>query len=224
MMRSTEISENLLDVQERIASAVRKAGRNQEDISLIAVTKTFPVSDIEILSGLGVRDFGENRDADGSEKAALVPARWHFQGQIQSNKLKSICSWADVIHSLDDLRHFEIIKKSATHPLDIFLQVNLDGQVGRGGASIQSLYPLALEVQEDPVHRLLGLMAVAPLGSDTEKAFEQLHAIHMAFTCDFPTATSLSAGMSSDFEIAIAAGATHLRLGSQIMGSRDSER
>ena len=220
MTRRTEIAERLLDVQERIAVAAKKAQREPADITLIAVTKTFPISDIEILSELGVQEFGENRDNDAAPKAAAVPGRWHFQGQIQSNKLKSICSWAHVIHSLDELRHFEVIEKFATHPLEIFLQVNLDGLAERGGAAIESLYPLASIIQAHPVHRLAGLMAVAPLGIDPEIAFGNLHEIQRAFLRDFPSAKSLSAGMSQDFEIAISHGATHLRIGSQIMGSR----
>ena len=220
MTRRTEIAERLLDVQERIAVAAKKAQREPADITLIAVTKTFPISDIEILSELGVQEFGENRDNDAAPKAAAVPGRWHFQGQIQSNKLKSICSWAHVIHSLDELRHFQVIEKFATHPLEIFLQVNLDGLAERGGAAIESLYPLASIIQAHPVHRLAGLMAVAPLGIDPEIAFGNLHEIQRGFLGDFPSAKSLSAGMSQDFEIAISHGATHLRIGSQIMGSR----
>ena len=220
MTRRTEIAERLLDVQERIAVAAKKAQREPADITLIAVTKTFPISDIEILSQLGVQEFGENRDGDAAPKAAAVPGRWHFQGQIQSNKLKSICSWAHVIHSLDELRHFQVIEKFATHPLEIFLQVNLDGLAERGGAAIESLYPLASIIQAHPVHRWAGVMAVAPLGIDPEIAFGNLHEIQRAFLRDFPSAKSLSAGMSQDFEIAISHGATHLRIGSQIMGSR----
>jgi uncharacterized pyridoxal phosphate-containing UPF0001 family protein len=210
MTRRTEIAERLLDVQERIAVAAKKAQREPADITLIAVTKTFPISDIEILSELGVQEFGENRDGDAAPKAAAVAGKWHFQGQIQSNKLKSICSWA----------HFEVIEKFATHPLEIFLQVNLDGLAERGGAAIESLYPLASIIQAHPLHRLAGLMAVAPLGIDPEIAFGNLHEIQRGFLRDFPSAKSLSAGMSQDFEIAISHGATHLRIGSQIMGSR----
>lgn len=220
MKRQAEISEHLLAVQERIAVAAKKAQRDPSEITLIAVTKTFPISDIEILSQLGVQEFGENRDGDAAPKAAAVAGRWHFQGQIQSNKLKSICSWANVIHSLDELRHFEIIEKFATHPLEIFLQVNLDGSAQRGGAAIESLYPLASIIQAHPAHKLAGLMAVAPLGIDPEIAFGNLQEIQRGFLSDFPSAKSLSAGMSQDFEIAISHGATHLRIGSQIMGSR----
>lgn len=220
MNREIEICERLKEVEERISSAASASGRTRSQITLIAVTKNFPVSDIAILKGLGVNDFGENRDSEASQKASEVKARWHFQGQIQSNKLKSICTWAEVIHSLDDLRHFELIQKFAPHPLDIFLQVNLDGLEHRGGGSIQSLYPLAEKVAADSHHSLLGLMAVAPLGIDVASSFENLQGLHEAFMRDFPMATKLSAGMSADFEIALSFGATHIRIGSEIMGSR----
>lgn len=220
MNRSDEIAQGLQSVKARVETAATKAGRNSDEITLVVVTKTFPVSDVQILKELGVSEFGENRDGDAAPKARNVAGKWHFQGQIQSNKLKSICSWAHVIHSLDDMRHLKIITQLATHPLEIFLQCNLDGVENRGGASIQSLYPLAEMITADPVHRLMGLMAVAPLAIAPEKAFAELQGIHSSFIKDFPHATSLSAGMSGDFEIAIACGATHLRIGSQIMGSR----
>jgi hypothetical protein len=133
--RRGEITSNLQAVRDEISKAVMGAGRSLDEITLIAVTKTFPASDVEILRDLGVTDFGENRDADAAPKAAAVAGTWHFQGQIQSNKLKSITSWAHVIHSLDEIRHFQVIEKSAPHPLEIFCQVSLDGSVGRGGVS-----------------------------------------------------------------------------------------
>lgn len=218
--RRSEIAGNLEAVREQISKAAESAGRSVNEITLIAVTKTFPASDVEILKELGVSDFGENRDSDAAPKAAAISGTWHFQGQIQSNKLKSITSWANVIHSLDEIRHFEVIEKSAPHPLDIFCQVSLDGSEGRGGVSEQTLYELAKEIEKSPTHRLQGLMAVAPLGVDPATAFSKLSAIHKAFMADFPKANKLSAGMSGDFKEAIAHGATHIRIGSQILGSR----
>ena len=218
--RRSEIAGNLEAVREQISKAADSAGRSVNEITLIAVTKTFPASDVEILKDLGVSNFGENRDADAAPKAAAISGTWHFQGQIQSNKLKSITSWAHVIHSLDEIRHFEVIEKSAVHPLDIFCQVSLDGSEGRGGVSEQKLYELAKEIEKSPTHRLQGLMAVAPLGVDPTVAFSKLSAIHKAFMADFPKANKLSAGMSGDFKEAIAHGATHIRIGSQILGSR----
>ena len=218
--RKSEITSNLEAVRDQIVKAAISAGRSLDEITLIAVTKTFPASDVEILRDLGVTDFGENRDADAAPKAVAVAGTWHFQGQIQSNKLKSITSWANVIHSLDEIRHFEVIEKNATHPLDIFCQVSLDGSEGRGGVSEQKLYELAQAIEKSAVHRLQGLMAVAPLGVDPTVAFSKLSAIHKAFMADFPKADKLSAGMSGDFKEAIAYGATHIRIGSQILGSR----
>ena len=218
--RRSEITSNLQVVRDEISKAVASTGRSLDEITLIAVTKTFPASDVEILRDLGVTHFGENRDADAAPKADAVAGTWHFQGQIQSNKLKSITTWANVIHSLDEIRHFEVIEKSAPHPLDIFCQVSLDGSEGRGGVSEQKLYELAQAIEKSATHRLQGLMAVAPLGVDPADAFSKLSAIHKAFMADFPKANKLSAGMSGDYKEAIAHGATHIRIGSSILGSR----
>ena len=214
MSRRDEIQTRLHEVRSKIASIA------DHDVTLIAVTKTFPVSDVQILHELGVNDFGENRDLEGAEKSAEVPATWHFQGQIQSNKLKSITKWASVIHSLDDPGHFEIIEKVAPHRLSIFLQVSLDGAHHRGGAGIADLYNLAELVANSPNHTLAGLMSVPPLGMDPDTAFGQLSMIHNDFMKLFPEATQLSAGMSGDYESAISHGATHIRVGSSILGSR----
>jgi pyridoxal phosphate enzyme (YggS family) len=214
MNRKEELSHNLEQVRSKIAKVA------DHEVTLIAVTKTFPASDVQALHELGVRDFGENRDVEGAEKAALISGTWHFQGQIQSNKLKSITSWASVIHSLDDPRHFEIIEKVAPHPLQIFLQVSLDGAHHRGGAGLEELYSLASLVEKSPTHTLAGLMSVPPLGVDPKEAFAQLALIHTEFMKLFPLAQSLSAGMSGDYESAISHGATHVRVGSSILGSR----
>jgi len=214
MNRLDEISARLKIVRANIAAVA------DHEVTLIAVTKTFPVSDAQILQTLGVTDFGENRDAEGAEKAAIVPGSWHFQGQIQSNKLKSITKWASVIHSLDDPRHFEIIERVAPHPLTIFLQVSLDGAHHRGGAGLDDLYSLAELVEKSPTHTLAGLMSVPPLGVDPDEAFAQVAVIHNDFMKRFPAATKLSAGMSGDYQSAISHGATHVRIGSSILGSR----
>ena len=218
MSRLDEISANLEIVKSKIAAVA------SHPVTLIAVTKTFPVSDAQILQQLGVTDFGENRDAEGAEKSQLVNGNWHFQGQIQSNKLKSITSWASVIHSLDDPRHFEMIEKVAPHPLSIFLQVSLDGAHHRGGAGVDQLYQLAEKVSASATHTLAGLMSVPPVGMDPEKAYSQLAVIRTEFMNRFPHAKSLSAGMSGDYENAISHGATHVRVGSSILGSRSPHR
>lgn len=214
MSRFEEISENLEIVRAKIAAVA------DHSVTLIAVTKTFPVSDAQILKELGVSDFGENRDSEGAEKSQLVSGTWHFQGQIQSNKLKSVTSWASVIHSLDDPRHFEVIEKVAPHPLTIFLQVSLDGANHRGGAGVDQLYQLAELVSASSKHRLAGLMSVPPVGTDPDQAYSQLAVIRNEFMARFPQADQLSAGMSGDYQSAISHGATHVRVGSSILGSR----
>ena len=220
--RADEISSNLDSVRSRIVQAAKRSGRNSEKITLIAVTKTYPATDAEILGELGVRDFAENRDREGAEKSAIVPGRWHFQGQIQSNKISSIALWADVVHSLDDPRHLRLLAAAVpeSKTLSVFIQVCLDPQPGRGGILPQNLSPLAELALEQSSLRLEGLMAVAPLGENPERAFSRLARIHSDFRKQFPSAASLSAGMSGDFETAIEHGATHLRVGSSILGSR----
>ena len=213
MNRAEELSFNLELVRSKIATVA------DHEVTLIAVTKTFPVSDAQILHDLGVRDFGENRDSEGAEKSAIVSGDWHFQGQIQSNKIKSICEWADVIHSVSSEK--EVLKfAQSPRKHQVFLQVSLDGQLGRGGANPAELARLADLVNESNNLELLGLMAVAPLGVDPENAFADLAQINQGFQRQFPNSKYLSAGMSGDFEAAIKFGATHIRVGSSILGSR----
>ena len=217
--RRDEITRNLQEVKERISSAAKTAGRDPAEIQLIVVTKTFPISDIEILRELGESNFGENRDQEAGPKAEAISATWHFQGQIQSNKIKSICQWADVIHSISSEK--EILKfAQSPRKHQVFLQVSLDGQEGRGGASQTDLTQLADLVNQSNNLELLGLMAVAPLGVEPIKAFADLAQINQGFASQYPNSKYLSAGMSGDFEAAIKYGATHVRVGSSILGSR----
>jgi len=224
MSRVDEISANLEKVNEQIKSAAASVNRLPEDITLVAVTKTFPVSDIEILYSLGIRDFGENRDQEASAKVGLLPkdVRWHFQGQIQSNKLKSITSWASFIHSVDQLRYAQMISDySAGNEKPIFMQVSLDKPPqSRSGVNPSELLELAGAISALPGIRLQGLMAVAPVNSPAEQAFAELEDIRSDFLSTFPDAKSLSIGMSGDYQIAIKYGATHIRIGSSILGIR----
>jgi PLP dependent protein len=218
--RYEEIASNLNGVIEQIKAAAQSSARAYEEITLIAVTKTFPVSDVHVLASLDVHHYGENRDSEAAPKAVAVPGTWHFQGQIQSNKLKSIASWANVIHSLDEIRHIQTLDKVAVHRIGVFLQVSLDGAQGRGGAAPTDLSALADSVVQSTHLDLMGLMAVAPLDVPVDQAFEKLATIHAAFKSAYPQAIYLSAGMSNDFESAISHGATHIRVGSSILGSR----
>ena len=224
MNRRQEIEENLNQVRKKIAEAASKSGRNPDDINLIVVTKTFPISDLEILYSLGLREFGENRDQEASVKAKALPQdiNWHFQGGIQSNKLKSICSWASVIHSVDQLKYAQIIseQKSAT-PMQIFIQVSLDQPPeSRGGVDPAKLIELANRISSLPNLKVLGLMAVGPVDQEVEPAFARLQQIQASFLTYFKDANFLSSGMSGDYEMAISYGATHLRIGSSILGNR----
>mgnify|MGYP002631227709 CR=1 FL=1 len=224
MSRVDEISANLEKVNEQIKLAAASANRLSEDITLVVVTKTFPVSDIEILYSLGIRDFGENRDQEASAKVGLLPkdVRWHFQGQIQSNKLKSITSWASYIHSVDQLKYAQMISDySAGNEKPIFMQVSLDKPPqSRSGVNPSELLELAGAISALPGIRLQGLMAVAPVNSPAEQAFAELEDIRSDFLGTFPDAKSLSIGMSGDYQIAITYGATHIRIGSSILGIR----
>ena len=224
MNRTSEITANLNDVKAKIASAALKAGRDADEITLIVVTKTFPVSDLEILYSLGVREFGENRDQEAAEKVAQLPSdiNWNFQGGIQSNKLKSITTWAGCIHSVDKLKYAQIISELNTgKPKEIFIQVSLDQPPeSRGGVDPKKLIDLASEITKLPGISLKGLMAVAPLDLPEEQAFLKLKEIQADFVAVFKDAKYLSAGMSGDYEMAISYGATHLRIGSSILGNR----
>jgi pyridoxal phosphate enzyme (YggS family) len=176
------------------------------------------------LHQLGVTDFGENRSAEGAEKSALVSAHWHFQGQIQSNKIAAISSWAQTVHSLDDLSHVakfdRAVGEISGKRLNIFIQVSLDGDTSRAGVSGDELLALGHAVVATQHLDLAGLMVVPPVQAEPAKAFAEVAELSARFRQDFPMARSLSAGMSGDYEIAIAYGATHIRVGSQILGTR----
>ena len=221
--REEFLKASLSKVQDRIKSAAESAGRNPHEITLIAVTKTYPIEDVKILKSLGVENFGENRDEEGSEKSKVVEGIWHFQGQIQSKKLRSIASWASVIHSLDSQDHVTKLSNvlaDREKVMQVFIQLSLDGDPTRGGVVADDLEKIATPIIADSQMRLVGLMSVPPVEMEVERAFESIATIHQKFIATHPEAIYLSAGMSSDFEVAIKHGATHIRVGSQILGSR----
>ena len=224
MSRKDQILSNLELVKEKISAAAQAAGRSPSEITLIAVTKTFPVSDLEILYELGVRNFGENRDQEAAPKVGVLPAdiTWHFQGGIQSNKLKSISNWASVIHSVDKFKYAQMISHfSVGKTKEIFIQVSLDTlPQSREGVDPADLMQLAEQIMSLPNIQVKGLMAVAPLDQPTEQAFVRLQQIQQKFIQLYPAASSLSSGMSGDYELAISLGATHVRIGSSILGNR----
>ena len=224
MNRPEQIAANLKQVKENIAHSVKNAGRSIDEITLIVVTKTFPLSDLEVLYELGLREFGENRDQEAVAKVDKLPndVKWHFQGGIQSNKLKSIANWANCIHSVDQLKYAQIISdQNLAIPKQIFIQISLDQPPeSRGGVDPAKLFELASSIEKLPGISLQGLMAVAPLTSPVSDSFARLKATHVEFKEIYKNATSLSAGMSGDYEMAISFGATHLRIGSSILGNR----
>ena len=222
--RKTELSLSLADVRVRVLEATAKASRKPEEVTLIAVTKTYPSSDVEILHQLGVTDFGENRSAEGLEKSSIVSAHWHFQGQIQSNKIAAISSWAKTVHSLDDLSHVAKFDRAVGEipgkRLNVFVQISLDGDTSRAGVRGDDLLALGQAISSTQHLDLTGIMVVPPVQAEPEKAFSEVALLSQRFCLEFPSARSLSAGMSGDYEIAIAHGATHIRVGSQILGPR----
>ncbi|MBQ1032299.1 YggS family pyridoxal phosphate-dependent enzyme [Micromonospora parva] len=236
--RRAELAAGLAQVRSRIDDACAQAGRDRAEVTMIAVTKTYPASDVVALAGLGVTDMGENRDQEAAGKAAEVAAagvrpRWHFIGQLQRNKARSVVRYADVVHSVDSVRLARALATATVErqaPLDALVQVSIDGDAARGGALPGSadpgagLEPVAEAVAEAPGLRLVGLMAVAPLGWEPERAFARLAEVADAFRVVHPGATALSAGMSGDFDIAIRYGATHVRVGSALLGMRPTLR
>ncbi|MEV4657595.1 YggS family pyridoxal phosphate-dependent enzyme [Micromonospora sp. NPDC049301] len=236
--RRAELAAGLAQVRARIADACADAGRDRADVTMIAVTKTYPASDVLALAGLGVTDVGENRDQEAAGKAAEVAAagvspRWHFIGQLQRNKARSVVRYADVVHSVDSVRLARALATASAdreRPLAALVQVSIDGDPARGGALPDSADPgvgleaVAEELAGSPTLRLAGLMAVAPLGWAPERAFARLAEVAEAFRLVHPGATALSAGMSGDLEIAIQYGATHVRVGSALLGMRPTLR
>lgn len=214
--RRDELASRLSTVRRELREAAVDVGRSPEEITLIVVTKNFPVSDAVILYELGERNFGENRDNEGSEKSAAIPPdlHWHFQGQVQSKKIKSIAGWAEVVHSLDSLDHAEKFNKF--DPRDFFIQVSTEpGALHRGGVPLASVRDFYSELQRFENLRIRGLMVVPPLESNPGEVFSQVAAEARELGL-----ADLSMGMSGDFREAIRAGATHIRVGSSILGSR----
>jgi pyridoxal phosphate enzyme (YggS family) len=226
--RVSDIQGNLEVIQSRIKNACSAAGRDVSEITLIAVTKTYPARDVDLLKQLGIENVGENRDQEASSKKSEVKNqfKWHFIGQLQSNKAKSVVNYADLIHSVDRWSLAKEIQKSA-QGMDkvqpVLIQVDLD-QSGpdptRGGIWPAQLNELVASINQASHLELKGLMSVAPLGEKPELAFARLKDIRVGFLKENPEAQILSAGMSDDLEAAILHGATHLRIGSALLGER----
>lgn len=232
--RRAELVAGVGAVRSRIAAACADAGRDPRSVTLIAVTKTYPASDVATLVRIGVRDVGESRDQEASAKiaetaallAGTAPPTWHFVGRLQSRKTKSVASYADVVHSVDRVelvdRLADGVSRAGRDRLDAFTQVSLDGDPDRGGVVESALAALADAVAARAELRLRGVMAVAPLGADPDRAFEHLAEVSARLRESHPDADSISAGMSEDLESAIMHGSTHVRVGSALLGRREA--
>ena len=247
--RRAELAGNLAAIRARAAAACAAAGRDVSEITLIAVTKTWPAEDVVTLASLGQTDFGENRDQEASPKAAAVaeatsdPVRWHFIGQLQTNKAHRVVRYASVVHSVDRVRLVRALGSAAraartapeaaraaheaapaavpaADPLTCLVQVSLDGDAARGGALIGQLPEIAAAIEAEQGLALGGVMAVAPLGVSPETAFALLRPVSDTVREVNPAATIISAGMSGDLEAAVRNGATHLRIGTALLGNR----
>jgi pyridoxal phosphate enzyme (YggS family) len=224
--RRDQLAANLAAVRERIAAAAASAGRDAADVTLVAVTKTRPAADVRLLAELGVTDVGENRDQEAAPKHAAcadLSLRWHFIGQVQRNKAASVAAYADVVHSVDRAVLVDALNQHAGRHgrrITALVQVALDDATGRGGAPVAQVPRLADAVAGSEWLTLGGVMAVAPLGGDPDVAFARLAALARQVQRAHPEATVVSAGMSGDLDVAIRHGATHLRIGTALLGHR----
>lgn len=242
LSRRDELATNLAALRARVASACAAAGRDPAEVTIIAVTKTRPASDVAELAALGLRDMGENRDQEAGAKArecaaaGLTDLRWHFVGRLQTNKCRSVAAYADVVHSLDRPGVVEALSEGAQRAgrtLGALVQVDLDdltgglgasaaprAGAGRGGAAPADVPALADAIAAAPGLRLLGVMAVAPLGAPPRPAFERLAEVARGLRARHPEARWISAGMTGDLDEAVEMGATHVRVGLGLLGAR----
>jgi PLP dependent protein len=243
--RRGELEKNLAEVRNRIAAACAAAGRDPGEITLIAITKTRPPADVLLLHELGLADFGENKDQEAAPKAAACaaalaadagsgpgpgagrgqPLRWHFVGQLQTNKASSVAGYADVVHSVDRARLVRALgaaARKAGRELTCLVQVDLDtpADPARGGVPPAQVQEIAEAIEAEQALILGGVMAIAPLGADPARAFAPLRPCSLAVRAVNPAATIISAGMSGDLEAAIGNGATHVRIGTALLGAR----
>jgi PLP dependent protein len=232
--RRTEVAAGLERVRGRIAAACERAGRSPGEVTLTVVTKFFPADDVRLLAELGVRHVGENRHQEAEAKAAAcgdLDLTWHYIGALQSNKAAAVARYASVVESLDRpklLRGLSAGARLAGRPIDVLVQVNLDpggpAGTGRAGVTPHDAAALAGLASQAEGLRLRGVMGVAPLGEDPLPAFAKLADVAAQVRLVDPSATWISAGMSNDLEAAVESGATHVRIGSAVLGRRPSGR
>jgi PLP dependent protein len=229
--RRAELVANVRSVRQRIVRATEAAGRASAEVTLVAVTKFFPAADAALLCELGVGDLGESRDQEAAAKVAQVNdlvetckrPRWHFVGKLQTNKARSVAGYADLVHSVDRPALVTALDAGAERVgrrLDVLVQVSLDDDTTRGGVAVPQVLDLAGVIASSSNLRLRGVMAVAPLGADPDEAFARMCVVAESVRQAYPEAQTISAGMSGDMESAIRHGATHVRIGTALLGRR----
>lgn len=228
--RLAELADNLDAVRGRVVAACRAAGRAPGEVTLVAVSKTWPASDVLLLASLGVTHFGESYDQDAARKAAELSAagvdvRWHFIGRLQRNKARSVGRYADCVHSVDrpelvPALDSAVARAGRPQPLDVLVQVSYDDDPARGGCAEGDLPAMAALVDSAASLRLRGVMTVPPLGADPRPVFARLRRAAEALRESFPQAAEVSAGMTGDLEDAVAEGATLVRIGTALFGYR----
>ena len=230
---NSKLAERLQSIHQRIDQAANSSARSSTDIELVVVTKNHGFELALELLELGESQFGENRDQEASVKASQVaqniadgqvPPTWHFVGQLQSNKVKSMLGYSSVLHSLDRLSLLKELEKqllkSPEKTLDVFIELNLTDDPNRGGIEPKNLIEFAEQVLQVSQIRLLGVMGVAGLGVKPAVDFATILSASEQLKAISPNSKYISAGMSGDFETAIGFGATHLRIGTAITGNR----
>lgn len=230
--RQRALAQRLALVRGRIAGACDAAGRPQDAVQLVVVTKHFPAKDVARLARCQVVAVGENRAQEAHGKVAALAGdaqcaglRWHFVGQLQTNKAASVARWADTVHSVDRARVAVAVGRGARlagRRVQVLVQVNVDvsDSRGRGGCLPAEAVDVMAVVAEQPFLVPGGVMAVAPQGASADEAFAQLAQVSAQVRQAFPCATEISAGMSGDFEAAIRHGATLVRIGAAVLGTR----
>ncbi len=226
------VKENITEIRQRIVAACTRAGREPESVTLIAVSKTKPISMIEEAYETGSRDFGENKAQDMRDKHdAMEPdIRWHFIGHLQTNKIKYVVGRAHMIHSVDSLHlaqaiEAECVKKNVDMP--VLIEVNVAGEESKFGVTPEETEHLIREISILPHLKVTGLMTIAPFVQNPEENrqyFRKLHDLYIDIqskSIDNVSMSVLSMGMTGDFEIAIEEGATHVRVGTGIFGERN---
>jgi pyridoxal phosphate enzyme (YggS family) len=225
----SDLAQRYREIVDRIDLAAKASNRSSADVTLVVVTKNHPRQLLLDLLALGARDFGENRDQEAAPKAKEIAKltteafRWHFVGQLQTNKVKTVLEYANFIHSLDReslLTELQKRTEDRADTLGVFIQVNLTEDPDRGGVRVPDLMGFAEKVVASQGLKLEGLMGVGGLQVAPEAEFEKLANLSVQLQKVAPGARGLSMGMSSDFEVAIGYGATHLRIGTAITGNR----